>query len=485
MKRETGAYVTLYLALTLGVLISFIFTILEGVRIQTIRMETEGVMDIALLSSFGEYHRQLLEQYDLFYIDTTYGEGSPNIRRTEQQIQYYMNRNFEKDWETVLGGIRDLTSLHCDNVTIDSYRLASDEGGNVLKQQIVDYVKLNKGIGIAEDILNNMNLIQANGFQDQDIEGQWGEVQDKIQGLVEEKKQELPSQGEEEYEVRLDNPADHAFEAKAEGILSLALPADVSLSGTQIHPQYYLSNRNRNVGTGDFAINDGIVEKALEKAFLQDYLFEKCSYFGNTKEKAILKYQLEYLLKGTSSDMENLKQVMEDILHIREASNMAYLFSDGGKMAEAEALAVVVTTLLFSPELCEAVKLSILFAWGYAESVRDMRIILDGNKVPVIKSDHSWNTPLSQILDFTSHLGEYEIEETGMDYEAFLKMFLYLHAEEKTLYRFMDTCEMDIRVTPGNQYFQMDGCVDAIKARANVSSGFGYGNEIIRSFTYE
>lgn len=484
MKKETGAYVTVYLALTLGVMLSFIFTILEGVRIQTIRMETEGVMDIALFSAFGEYNRQLLEQYDLFYIDTTYGEGTADIQRTQQQIQYYMNQNFEKNWESVLGGVRDITGLHCDNVSIEGYRLASDEGGSVLQSQIADYMKLKTGIGIAEDVLSNMNLIQSHGFGEKDMEGEWGEVQDEIQKLVEEKKQEWVPREEGEQEPGLDNPADYAYEVKAEGILSLALPPETSLSGAEIHTQYYLSNRIRREGTGDFPIQTNLIDQAMEKAFLQDYLFEKCSYFGQTKEKAVLKYQLEYLLKGSASDRENLKQVMEDILHIREAANMAYLFSDGGKIAQAEALATIVSTLLFSPELLEAVKLSLLFAWGYAESVRDIRILLDGNKVPVLKTDHSWNTPLSQILDFTSHLGEYEVEQTGMNYEDFLKMFSLLNQEKETLYRFMDICEMDIRVTPGNRYFQMDGCVDAIKARANVSSEYGHGNEIIRSFTY-
>ena len=76
MKREKDGYITLYLALTLGVMLSLIFALIEGVRMQTIRMEIEGVMDIGLYAIFGEYNRQLLEQYDLFFIDTTYGQGN-------------------------------------------------------------------------------------------------------------------------------------------------------------------------------------------------------------------------------------------------------------------------------------------------------------------------------------------------------------------------------------------------------------------------
>ena len=49
----------------------------------------------------------------------------------------------------------------------------------------------------------------------------------------------------------------------------------------------------------------------------------------------------------------------------------------------------------------------------------------------------------------------------------------------------MDLCEMDIRITEGNQYFQMDGCVSAVKATANISSGYGNGYKITRTYTYE
>ena len=69
MKGEKKAYITLYLTLVLGVLLSLVFVLLEGIRNKTMRTEVESVMDIGLYSVFGEYHRQLLEQYDLFFVD--------------------------------------------------------------------------------------------------------------------------------------------------------------------------------------------------------------------------------------------------------------------------------------------------------------------------------------------------------------------------------------------------------------------------------
>ena len=68
---QKEGYITVYLSLSLLVMLSLIFTLIEGIRMQTIRFQTECVMDIGLNSIFAEYHRELLDQYDLFAIDTT------------------------------------------------------------------------------------------------------------------------------------------------------------------------------------------------------------------------------------------------------------------------------------------------------------------------------------------------------------------------------------------------------------------------------
>ena len=44
---------------------------------------------------------------------------------------------------------------------------------------------------------------------------------------------------------------------------------------------------------------------------------------------------------------------------------------------------------------------------------------------------------------------------------------------------------MDIRATKGNEYFQMDGCIGAVKATANISSGYDNGYKITRTYAYE
>ena len=486
MKKEKNGYITLYLALLLGVMISLVFILSESVRDETIRAEIEGVMDVALFSVFGEYNRQLLEQYDLFFVDTSYGEGAPRIDKMEEHLQYYMNQNFEKEPSNGWFGFRDLTDLYCDNVEFERYRYASDEQGEVLKNQIIDYMQDKTGIESVEKTLIEFGILQSGNYTQMDMESQWDMADETLDILVEEKKQELIHlESEEDINVELDNPADYIKNIKAQGILGLAIPSEKSLSSVVIDSEEYFSHRKNFQGQGVLKEEGSIIDKVTEKYLFMEYLLEKCGTYFREKENSVLKYQVEYLLEGNVGDIENLEEVIEDILHIREGINFLYLISDEGKTAEADTLAWVVSTLLFSPEIKEAVKATILFAWSYAESVKDIRILLEGHKLPLLKSDSTWNTPLSQLLMFTSCLHQYEILQEGVTYEDYLKFFLSLRSEKELISRFMDICEMDIRETKGNEYFRMDGCIQAVKAKANVSSGYGNGYVITRTYAYE
>lgn len=485
MKGEQKAYITLYLTLVLGVLLSLVFVLLEGIRNKTMRTEAESVMDIGLYSVFGEYHRQLLEQYDLFFMDTSYGEGAPDIKRSEEHLQYYMNENFQKEGIQTIFGFRDLTNLNCDNVEFENYVYATDEQGGVVKSQIVDYMQDKNGTDRIENLLEEFSILKRNNMSI-NISEKWNEADETLSRLLAEKKKEKidPETGEQ-VPIAWDNPADQIKELKAQGTLGLVLPKETEISSMVIHPDYYVSQRNVFHGQGTLNFPKSLLDKTTENLLLQQYFTEKCGSFLSEKKNGVLKYQIEYMLAGRESDIENLESVVEDILHIREGINFAYLISDKEKVAEAEALAWMVSALLFSPEIKEVVKMTIMYAWTYAESVKDVRILLDGNKLPLLKTFATWNTPLSQLFMFASYLDRYEESSTGMTYRDYLHFLLSIKEEKVLLYRFMDLCEMDIRITEGNQYFQMDGCISAVKATANISSGYGNGYRITRTYAYE
>ena len=72
-------YITVFLTLSLTLILSLVFTVIEGARISAIRMKFECVADIGMNSVLAEYHRELLEQYELLFVDmSTLGNSIEN-----------------------------------------------------------------------------------------------------------------------------------------------------------------------------------------------------------------------------------------------------------------------------------------------------------------------------------------------------------------------------------------------------------------------
>lgn len=477
LKKD--GYVTVYLSLSLLVMLSLIFTLIEGIRIQTIRFQTECVMDMGLSSIFAEYHRKLWEQYDLLAMDTTYGYEQADEERTASHLIQYMNMNFIAAGSNRIPGYKDLTAMHADNAVLSDISYLSDGKGMVLKYQIIQFMKEKTGISFAEEWIPENFLEKESGY------GGLESQRNSNHGLIDEILRTLnEAKEEDEEEITISNPADQVESIRAGSLLSMAAKNSRDISCKNVAISSYISHRNVKEGAGlkeGQALPAGLVEKVL----FQQYLWDKCGFYHKGREESALSYQLEYLLYGKGSDIENLEAFIKQVFKIRYVINAAHLFSSSSKMAEASSMAAAVVAGISSPQLYEAVKITILFAWCYAESVQDMRILLDGKAVAAIKSDSTWNVPLSELLMFTSSLDSYHAPENGTTYKDYLKSFLFVKEEDVLRMRLMDLMEMDIRKTMGNQHFKMDACIYQLKAQVNVSSKYGYGYSILREYSYE
>ena len=78
MCRKRKGQVTVWLALTFLVFLSLYLICLESVQKQSARRMAEQVTESSLFSLFSEYEPHLLENYDLFYLDTSFRSGKEN-----------------------------------------------------------------------------------------------------------------------------------------------------------------------------------------------------------------------------------------------------------------------------------------------------------------------------------------------------------------------------------------------------------------------
>ena len=152
-------------------------------------------------------------------------------------------------------------------------------------------------------------------------------------------------------------------------------------------------------------------------------------------------------------------------------------------MAQAEALALVLALLALNPELQEVLKIAILFAWAYLESVLDVRALMKGQRVPLMKTADTWKTSVQGILSPSSQQAE-DNGKGGFSYDDYLRVLLYLESAGTKNLRLMDVMEMDIRKTSGNAGFRMDACIDAFHVQTAVTGAQGYAYETQQEFGY-
>ena len=472
-------YITVFLSLSLTLILSLVFTVIEGARISAIRMKFECAADIGMNSVLAEYHREMLKQYDLLFVDTSYGTSTPSIANTEEHLRNYMQKNLQSQKGNVMHNTRDFLNMQIEAAQLVEYSIASDDEGNVLKRQITDYMADYPVGNLLEKITENSSQISSSNMDSRDIEGERESYQNQIEEIG------LPQEEVEEgvfEEVPLNNPADIANATRSIGVLNLVVKDTSSISNVKVDLGQYISNRALMRGSGvcSEAVN---VSGTSNNILFLAYLFDKCGYYGESKEDSLMQYQIEYMIAGKDTDWQNLEEVAKKLLHIREVSNIIYILSDTAKIAEAEAMALALTAVTMTPALAEPVKYTILFAWAYVESLQDVKCLLDGGRVPIYKTASDWKTGINSIKNVKGSLSDTD-GDRGLNYKEYLEVLLFLTSDHERTFRAMDIMEMDIRKTPGNSAFRLDGCLDTFRAQMSVSSGFGYNYEMERLYGY-
>lgn len=478
--------VTIYMSLTLAVLLSLFLTIIEGAKNRAISLRADCAFDLAVYSVFAEYNRQLFKEYGLFFIDTSYGEADGSLNRVNRHLRYYMDKNLDKD----VSGYRlfDFTKCFSESTEILAASYATDDRGKVFQRQAVEYMKHKYGLAYVEKLKKELETAQKEQLFTKDFSAQRNENHGKIEEAEREgiETDELDENGNPiRKEVDIDNPADSMNQTRAKGILLFVTEEEDVISAQSADLSGCVSyNKPGTQGVG----LDGRDRVSMAEELLFDaYILEKCGTYRNPKKTGQLQYQAEYILAGKDNDTDNLKAVVHRLLLLREVSNCVYLFSDAAKVSEAAGLATSICSAAGAPVLIEPVKLTLLFAWAYAEAIYDVKQLLAGGKVPLIKTSATWHYSLSgMLMAEAEQVAEQNLElpAGALGYEEYLRLFLATEQKEKKIYRMMDVAEMDVRKNSGFRGFKMSNCVDFLVMEVTVGSKYGYYRQLKRTYSY-
>lgn len=186
-----------------------------------------------------------------------------------------------------------------------------------------------------------------------------------------------------------------------------------------------------------------MVKKGSDGYFVSQYIF---SYFKDLCDdrdlgRTYFKNEIEYLICGKQTDRANASGVRGRIVAVREAMNFLYLNKDPKKSGEAMAAAQLLTP---GPAAVVTQK-ALLAAWALAESYNDYKLLINGHKVAVMKSEATWAVDLDSVIANKAEGYIYTGIEEGMDYQDYLKMLICAVDERIRILRIMDLIQINMR----------------------------------------
>ena len=437
--KQKGS-MTAAMSILLLALLSLITVSIQSSRTACARVQAVNSMDAGLYSLFSEYDRELLERYNLFFLDASYNTGRIQIAQVLNHLEDYMKPVLDSG----------LTKCAVQICAADGFRAASDKNGAAVKQQIIRYMKENLGNAGIEALLKKTEE------EKQVLEEQENIKNNGMEEINPEETTPMPEISE------TNNPLEIIKSFKENGFLSFVLPSGVNVSEKTIDLSAALSKRERQQGMGDFPELE-TEEGLADKIFIQEYAFEKFQSFTDGAETP-LAYEIEYLLGGKEGDRENLSSVVKKLLLLREISNLAFLYTNPQKRGELAACASALSFLLLIPEGMTFVQGVLAAGWAYIEGIADVKALLSGGRVPLVKDSSSWKTQLSDLRADTGIS-----TEKGADYEEYLRILLMSVPEQELVMRIMDVIEVNLRQEEGKEKFAFDACIDAVAVSFQIA----------------
>lgn len=309
-----------------------------------------------------------------------------------------------------------------------------------------------------EEIMSDTNVdTDINESNISDIEKMLDKVKSIEKGLWNLKKGNSNGDAKEEK-----NLYERAKSLISDGVLGIVLEDVNNISAMQIRnlnlPTKLETDEKKKTGLIKDVTNKGIFVKYIELYFNN---YAKVAEYGN--ENTVLKYEMEYILNGNLNDKDNLTETIRKLVEVRNLSNVAYLVTDGEKMQEITTLAETVAAAIGMPFLTPVIEAVIIEAWSLTEAVIDVRQLLNGEKVPIVKTSNNWNSSIKNI-------GTYEDgrkNNTGLNYTQYLQTMIMTQKTKNTVFRTMDLVQANMQKRY-NKDFLISECFGMCEVEAQL-----------------
>ena len=129
--------ITVFLAMTLPLVLALLFSLIETARIAGVRPAAKAAGDAAVNSLFAAFNRTVFDEYGLLFFDGGYGNGLVQFDGVEAEFEdcFYDN----KVSGSLLGG--SFFPMEIDEAHVTNIVTATDYNGEILIRSALDFFK--------------------------------------------------------------------------------------------------------------------------------------------------------------------------------------------------------------------------------------------------------------------------------------------------------------------------------------------------------
>ena len=268
-------------------------------------------------------------------------------------------------------------------------------------------------------------------------EVQKSEVQDDTPKYTEKE----VADAKKKYKESQKNLDDATGDGSARGTLGFFISGDKKVSKRNISSTTWNDVKTEKEGKTD------LVEKGLLILYAKAHFKNFLSKTKEDDKKEALKYGVEYLIAGKESDEANLSSVANRIFGLRTIVWYGYFLTRKDKMAEAEAIAAAIASVLALPAAIEIIKYGIVMGWSMDEARKEVKSLLKGDDIPLLPG---------------------KSEGVKLKYQSFLDSFLVI-ASGKLPVRMVKLIEQNIKLRY-YQGFRADSMYAGVNGEVSVKT---------------
>lgn len=163
-KASESGVITVYLALILLLILSLVFTIIEGARVNTARVYAERALSTAMDSVWAEYYEPLWKEYHIFGYAAGEGSRSEKAVRMEEKLSKYMTYSLQPNAD--LEAYHPSESIDLYDINITSQAVTDQTGliayeGELMRKEAVEYMKYHELADGLTVLLEKISMLET------------------------------------------------------------------------------------------------------------------------------------------------------------------------------------------------------------------------------------------------------------------------------------------------------------------------------------